>query len=120
MACIKECFEAIISTCSSDILLKAGLTAATEYFWVLTDRHGNITQRRATTDVDGMLTITLPESMALNQYSGMINLSIRSGDDYLVVVPMIFAGIEYNCVLIELSTIDHLEDDDSEINQIGA
>ncbi len=118
MACKKECFEATIASCSADLILKAGLTAATEYFWVIIDRHGNLTQRKVTTDLNGLLTIELPEG--LNQYSGMLRLTIRTGDSYLTLVPLVFDTESYNCVLFNLVEIDQEDSDDSPVNQIGA
>jgi hypothetical protein len=119
MPCKKECFEATISTCSSDIFLKAGLTANTEYYWVLTDRHNNVYQRKVTTDEDGTLVMesaALPQG--LNKYSGALNLSIRKGDDYLQVVNLTFGEETYTCVYILLENFDREESDDSEVNYI--
>jgi len=119
MSCKKECFEATISTCSSDIFLKAGLAPSTEYFWVLTDRHNNVFQRKVSTDADGTLVIesaALPDG--LNKYSGYLNLSIRKGDDYLQTVEMDFGGEAYTCVQIRMENFDRDTDDDSEVNYI--
>ena len=120
MSCVKECYEAIISTCSSDIFLRAGLTPDTEYYWVLTDRHNNIYQRKVSTDDTGTLTLeaaALPQG--LNKYSGTLNLSIREGNDYLQSVELTFDGENYSCVLIFLENFNRLEEDDSEVNYIS-
>ena len=118
MSCKKECFEATITNCTDDIILKAGLAATTQYFWLVEDRHGNITQRQATTDAQGTLTIATP--LFINPHSGMLKLSVREGGNYLNVVPMTFDAEEYNCVLITIAVIDREDSDDSPINQIGA
>lgn len=119
MSCQNQCFEATISTCSSDIFLKAGLAAATEYFWVLRDRHNNVYQRKVTTDGDGTLVMeaaALP--VGLNPYSGALNLSIRKGDDYLQLVALTFGEETYTCVHINLAEFNMDADDDSEVNYI--
>lgn len=119
MSCKKECFEATISTCSSDIFLKAGLPAATEFYWVLIDRHNNVYQRKVTTDETGTLVLEATElPQGLNKYSGTLNLSIRQGADYLQLVELTFGSETYNCVQIHLEGYDRLENDDSEVNYI--
>lgn len=119
MPCKKECFETAIISCSEDIILRAGLSGNTEYYWLLTDRHGNLTQRKVTTNSSGDLVIdhnTLP--VGLNRHSGNLTLSLRLGSDYLTAVILTFGVEEYSCVSLSLFNIDMNPDDNSPVNVI--
>jgi hypothetical protein len=108
MSC-SSCFETRLQACPSSIVLIAGLTPSTEYFWCLTAMtHGKIYQRKATTDVDGKLTLdtsTLPDGL-LNAHAGFFSLEIRNGADYLDVIPLTFGTGIFNCVMIEFVEVE--------------
>lgn len=121
MSCEKDCFEAILPACSDFIILRAGLTPNTEYYWRIIDRHNNIYQRLVTTDADGDLEIKaadLPPS-SMNKYAGNWTLEIRTGADYLVKVPLVFDDVEYNCVQMSFTEINETEaEQEAETNVI--
>jgi hypothetical protein len=108
MSC-STCFETRLQACPSSIVLTAGLAASTEYFWCLTSMtHGKIYQRKATTDIDGKLTLdtsTLPDGL-LNAHSGFFSLEIRNGADYLEVIDLTFGTETFSCIMIEFVEVE--------------
>jgi hypothetical protein len=102
------CYEALLKACPPSIELKAGLTANTEYFWVLRPlRTGKIYQRKASTNVDAKLVIdttVLPDGL-LNNQAGAFSLEIREGNDYLQVKQLTINTVAYNCIVISFVDI---------------
>jgi len=104
------CYEASVKSCSTELVLKANLTASTSYFWLLENKFGKLYQRQVDTNEDGDLTIDLsilPDGAA-NEFAGHYLLSLRAGDDYLQKVPMTFGedSTEYECVMFNFIAID--------------
>lgn len=108
MICTPPCYELILRACSATIVIKAGLTPSTSYYWLLTTRTGKIYQRQAATDGDGKLTIDcslLPKGL-LTPYAGFFTLEVRKGDDYLQKADLLIGGKTYPCVQLKFATID--------------
>lgn len=120
MSCEKACYEANIETCN-DIVVKAGLTASTPYYWIINKTSSsNIIQRLTATNADGDLTIPradLPAGYLIkgNHY----NIQVRDGSNYLQKVPLVFGAEEYQCVVAEMVSIDREESDNSKMNVIA-
>lgn len=107
MTC-QACYEASVKSCIDEILLKAGLTASTSYYWIIENKFGNQVQRQVETDEDGILTIDLsmlPEGSA-NPYAGHFRLTLRLGSNYLTTQQMTFGGKTYDCVSFNFIEID--------------
>jgi hypothetical protein len=122
MACAPGCYEVVLQSCSDTIIVSAGLTPNTEYYWVIENRHGNLYQRLVTTDANGLLAIdtsVLPLG-SLNKHAGFLKLKIKDGSNYANVVTLQFGEESYSCVLINLSEIDRENDDMSALNVIQA
>lgn len=103
-----SCYQATVKACSTSIVLKAGLTADTSYYWVIKNKFGKLYQRQATTDVNGNLTIdltVLPEG-ATNEFSGFFELTIKEGTNYLNSVNMTFGEKAYGYVMFDFAAID--------------
>jgi hypothetical protein len=104
----ESCYDADVKSCSTELVLKAGLGAATDYYWLLKDKFDKLVQRLVTTNGDGDLTIdlsVLPDG-ATNPFSGHYELSLRTGDDYLQEVLMTFDSIQYKCVSFKFIEVD--------------
>lgn len=119
MSCEKACYEATIETCN-DIVVKAGLTASTPFYWIIRKASSsNIIQRLTATNADGDLTIAkadLPAGYLIkgNHYK----IEVRNGSNYLQKVPLTFGAEEYQCVIAQLVGIDRESDDGSQLNVI--
>lgn len=119
MNCDKACFETTIESCS-DIVIKAGLTASTPYYWLIRKPSSSkVIQRLSSTNSDGELTILkaeLPAGYLVrgNHYS----IEVRKGNNYLEPAPLVFGAEEYKCIIAELVAIDRAEDDESRANVI--
>lgn len=103
-----SCYQATIKSCSESIVLTAGLTPSTTYYWVIKNKFGKLYQRQATTDVNGNLTIdltVLPEG-ATNEFSGFFELTLKEGTNYLNNVNMTFGEKAYGCVMFDFAAID--------------
>jgi hypothetical protein len=108
MQACATCFDAILQSCPEAIIIDAGLSPNTEYYWVIKSKTGKIYQRKVSTNSAGRLTIdasVLPNGL-LNSYAGTFTLEIREGADYLSVVPIAIGEDEYECILISFSDID--------------
>jgi hypothetical protein len=106
MSC-SNCFEVYLQQCPATIELTAGLTADTEYYWVI-QKNNRIYQAKATTDTDGKLIIdcsNLPAGL-LNAYAGSFKLEIREGANYLNVVPLTIDTVAYTCILMSFVEVD--------------
>lgn len=114
-----SCFEATIETCN-DIVVRAGFTASTPYYWTIKkSSSSNIIQRLTSTNADGDLLIPkadLPAGYLVkgNHYT----IQVRLGSNYLQLVTLIFGAEVYQCIIAELANIDREEGDDSEVNVI--
>lgn len=118
MACKKDCYEAVVSTCS-DIIIKAGFTSFYPLFVILTDRFGNKTQRLFTTNSDGDLVIekdNLPAGFL--EIPQLLNIELRDGSNYLQPVLFDFGGEPYSCIQAESVSMDLAEGDTSAVNVI--
>lgn len=103
MSC-SNCFEVQLQQCPTTIELTAGLTADTDYFWVLS-RGRRIYQKKVTTDGAGKLVIDcadLPDGL-LNPYAGLFFLEIHEGANYLNIVTL--TG-DYKCILIQFVDVE--------------
>jgi hypothetical protein len=109
MSFCTNCFDIALAACPSTIELTAGLTADTEYFWVIKSKTSNrVYQAKATTGSDGKLVIdvsSLPAGL-LNQHAGFFELEIREGSNYLNVVDLTIDTVTYTCILMSFVEVD--------------
>jgi hypothetical protein len=119
LGCENACYESIIESCE-DITVKAGFSANTNYYWILSkSSSSNIYQRLVTSNGSGDIIILksdLPPGFLVKGNSYL--LKIRLGSNYLQPVLFTFGSKTYGCVLISLVDIVRAEDDDSEVNVI--
>lgn len=101
-------YEAILKACPATIELKAGLSANTSFYWLLTIRSGKIYQRQANTDATGKLTIDCSQLPAglLNPNAGYFTLQVRNGNDYLQTATLTFSGKTYSSVQLKFEEMD--------------
>lgn len=125
MSCNNACFEVTINVCS-DIILRAGIEAATTYY-VLVKKIGsnNLYQRKITSTTEaGGHQVLIEKSLFPDGFFTPGNnywLQLRTEADYTEVVPMPFGdpAVEYDCVTFSLVQFDIEAGDESEINVIG-
>lgn len=117
MSCENACYEAQVNGCS-DITLKAGLAASTDYFVIINKIGGaNSYQKQISTDVDGFLIIDISDFPAGYFTAGYFNLKLRLATTY-APQPMVFNSISFDCVLIHIVKTDVAVDDTSPISTI--
>lgn len=125
MSCDPACFECKVNACS-DIILRAGIEAATTYN-VLIKKIGsdNLYQRKITsTTVDTVDQLLIEKSLFPDGFFTPGNnywLQLRTDADYTVIAPIPFSDppVEYNCVIFSLVQFNIQEGDTSELNVIG-
>lgn len=107
MSFCSTCLEVILQSCPETIQVK-GLTAATEYYWIITTKFGKLYQKLTTTDAEGVLTIDcsiLPEGM-LNPHAGAFRLEVRAGANYLTIIPLTLDGESYDCLMLSFADVE--------------
>lgn len=75
-----SCFEAILPECPETILVKARLSATTDYYAIVTDKFGTKYHERVTTDLQGGFEFTsdvLPVG-SFTRHSGTFELEVRT------------------------------------------
>jgi hypothetical protein len=107
MSCKSGCVEASIAQCSSQIIVKAGLLPATNYFWILQKiASTNQWQRQVTTNGNGDLiidTTDLPKGLLIpNNY---FKLQIR--DVNYNIIELQLMNENYRCVQIDIAKINN-------------
>lgn len=119
MSCSPACKEATINGCN-DILLKAGLTADTDYYVLLQKVNKTLVyQRRFTTNADGELLIlksSFPDGYFVT--GSIIKLTLKKTDSSAQTFAFGVPAVEYDCVIIEVVNIDKAEDDISPTSTI--
>ena len=117
MSCENACYEADVNGCS-DITLKAGLAANSDFYAIVTKTSSsNVHQRQLTTDAEGTLVLpkdSFPDGLFSN---GFFNLKIRDTSTY-TLQPLVFNSLSYNCVLFKIVNTDIETDDESPISTI--
>lgn len=101
--CQPCCFEGVISPCTEAIKVKGKLSPATNYFWIITDSHGNVYSQEFTTDADGygeIDTTELPEGFC-NPYNAGFTIQVKSTLASCDFIPLVFA-IKYDCVNVKV------------------
>lgn len=118
MGCNTACFEGVVECCG-DIVIDAGLTPSTAYYWILKKiGSNNPVQRQTATDSAGLLTISKALTPAGFLSAGAkFKLELRKAD-YLTVQPMVFSTITYNCAIVQLMNINEAVGDESPINKL--
>lgn len=90
-----------LSLVYADIInISAGLTPATSpYIWI-TDKFYNQYSGQVTIQGDGSFDLVLSDILEglLNPSFGIVNISITSDVDGLVIIPMTFEATEFNCL----------------------
>jgi hypothetical protein len=103
MSC-SNCFEVDLKQCPSTIELMAGLTATTDYFWVI-QKNSRIYQKKVTTASDGKLVIDTTDLPAglLNAYAGAFILEIRDGSNYPTIITLTGG---YTCIVMRFVDVE--------------
>lgn len=102
MAC-ETCYHAQIPSCADEIIIDAGLTPSTNYYWVLTDKFRNKYTQDATTNISGLLVINVTDDLPdglLTPYSGDFTLQIFDTSD--VLQEYTIDTIDYSCITISI------------------
>lgn len=126
MSCDNACFQCNVNACS-DIILRAGIDAATTYY-VLIKKVGsnNLYQRKITSTTEtGGDQILIEKSLFPDGFFTPGNsywLQLREDAEYTATVPMPFGDppVDYDCVIFSLVQFNIEAGDDSELNVIGA
>lgn len=120
MDCNNGCFEGVVECCG-DIIIDAGLTASTAYYWILKKiGSNNPVQRQTATDSAGLLTISKAMTPAGFLSGGaQFKLELRKAD-YLTIQPMVFSTVSYNCAMVTLMNIDEAVGDPAPTNKLTA
>lgn len=99
MAC-ETCFHSQIPSCADEIIVNAGLTPSTLYYYVITDKFGNKYTNDVTTTLGGLMIIDtseLPEGL-ITPYSGDFTLEIYDMDDNLMEYSI--GAVDYSCITL--------------------
>lgn len=98
------CYVLSFAHCD-DMVFDLGLTPATNYYFIITDKFGNEYFDILTTDVDGKFTIdpTLYLSGSLfTPFSGTFILTIKLALPYSDLIEFTVDSISYNCVIFDI------------------
>lgn len=101
--CQPCCFEDFISACPDKIKVNAKFEPASDYFWIITDSHGNKYSQEFTTDDDGygeIDTTLLPEGFC-NPYNSGFIIEVKKTLESCDFIPMVFP-VKYNCVDVKV------------------
>ncbi len=125
MACAPGCYDVQLASCLDQIVVKFGLPANTDFWWVLKrggdSDYSKTYHKKVTTDANGFLTIDVDPDLPtglLNPYSGALRLTIRSGADYNQKISFIVDTVEYTCFSVRIMNIEKEIGDDLEKIQI--
>jgi hypothetical protein len=93
-----------IDCCTGQIIIRAGFLPATSYYWTLrSERTGHTYQRLVTSNGSGEIVILesdLPPGL-INQHSGLFEIRIKEGANYLNTIRMLLLGEEHESVFIK-------------------
>jgi hypothetical protein len=107
LSCEKACIEASIAQCSSQIIVKAGLLPATNYFWILQKiSTANQWQKQVTTNGNGDLIIDtsdLPKGLLIK--GNFFKLQLR--DVSYNIIELQLMNTNYRCVQIDIAKINN-------------
>ena len=98
------CYELTFPDCQ-DMVFDLGLTPASEYYVIITDKFGNEYYDQLTVDASGSLIIDpllYVQGSLFTPFSGSFTLTIKEGLVYSDLIEFTIDSISYNCVIFSI------------------
>lgn len=99
------CLELQTGECDSVNIITENLNEGEEYFLIIVDQFDNKFSSTLTIDENKSFSINLPtiNYKSFSKYGGKLEIYLSSNEQGYGSVALTVGGLEYNCVLIELT-----------------